>query len=727
MVQRRGSGGGGVPNRGPSAAGGSSGNLTGRDLVRALRKRWLMIVVVVIVFTILAAVGTQLWLMYAPLYRASAQLGINPPQSAFRSTPNILPPNATELLVRSHMQRVKAPDTLRRASESAEFMKTAYYKRDPKNVIQHLEEDINVSAIPTTNIIEIWFRGIGRDEAERTEMATIVNAVANAFLEESRESLGVQRNEDVARLENELRDRVRVRDRVRADIQDMRRRDVASLRERGSALEVQIQMLARELTQLKLERAQAQAQVDTLEQQGRDGTLTAAPEVVQMLEMDQQLRSLSYQRLQLKSGLANAERTLGPQHRQVQAMRSQLDSITAQIDDRERVVIQQALAFMVSQRQGQLASIMARLDEVRTNYDLLEQERRTLSVDLGMLDQLLGQDTELSERIEVLDNRLTELRMLAEQNVHLQQLAVAPREPDQPRWSMTLPVGVMMGLLVGLGLAFLLEFMDTSVKTPTDVTRRIDLPLLGIIPHAEDIDEQIDDVRLAFKTHPNSVVSEAFRQIRTCLLFSGPASQRRSLLVTSPLPHDGRTTVALNLAATIARSGRRVLVVDTNFRQAMVRKLCPSCDEGGLSAALSGQADWREMVSELEPNMFTMAAGPMPANPAELLGGPQMRQTLDEMMSEYDQVLLDGAPCLVVTDAPILSTLVDGVVLVVRAGENTYGIVQRARDTLLHVGAHVTGVTLNGVKVTAGGYLRENYETFYEYHIDRKALPAEST
>jgi capsular exopolysaccharide synthesis family protein len=121
------------------------------------------------------------------------------------------------------------------------------------------------------------------------------------------------------------------------------------------------------------------------------------------------------------------------------------------------------------------------------------------------------------------------------------------------------------------------------------------------------------------------------------------------------------------------------------------------------------------MVCEVEPNLFVMSAGPMPPNPAELLGSEQMRQTLAEMVDEFDQVILDGAPCLLVTDSPVLSTLVDGVVMVVRAGANTYGVVQKSREMLTRVGAHVIGVVLNGVRVTAGGYLRKNYQAFYAY------------
>jgi capsular exopolysaccharide synthesis family protein len=252
----------------------------------------------------------------------------------------------------------------------------------------------------------------------------------------------------------------------------------------------------------------------------------------------------------------------------------------------------------------------------------------------------------------------------------------------------------------------------------------VDLPLLGMIPHLDDVEEDIEDMRLAFLTNPKAIISEAFRQARTTLMFSGTAEQRRSILISSAMPEDGRTTVALNLAHAIATGGKKVLVVDANFRQPMIRNLFPMCPDGGLSTTLVGQADWRSLVHHVEENLDVMASGPHPPNPADLLGSNQMRRQIEEFYEDYDQVIFDSSPCLVVSDAVNLSTMVEGAILVVRAGVNTYGIVQRARDMITRLGTPIFGVVLNGVRVTAGGYLRKNYETFYEYR-EQPQLTAE--
>jgi len=279
-----------------------------------------------------------------------------------------------------------------------------------------------------------------------------------------------------------------------------------------------------------------------------------------------------------------------------------------------------------------------------------------------------------------------------------------------------MPVGVLLGLVVGVGLAFLLEFIDTSIKNPSDVSKRLELPMLGFVPHVNDLDEDIEEVRLVFMSNPHSVIGESFRQIRTCVQFSGPAEQLQSLLVTSAQPADGRTTVAMNLAAAFARNGSNVLVVDANFRQPAMERLFRQCTNTGLSNALVSQGLWSDHVVEIEPNLSVLPAGPLPPNPAELLGSETMRQLMSETTASYDYVIIDGPPCLLVTDAAVIASIVDGTVLTVKAATNTFGAVQRTRDILNRVNAHVLGVVLNGIRVTAGGYLRDNYRTFYEYH-----------
>jgi len=563
-------------------------------------------------------------------------------------------------------------------------------------------------------------------DEEKGQLADIVNAVARAFEAVQQKNLAQGRTGDIEALGGQI-------DRLKADLERVRNQanaerrntDVSSLQKRRGVLDIQLQQLTQELLRLQMFKAQADASLAALAEQEADGSIAASPEVLRALEMDPVLNMLRNTELQLQLQRENEDQKFGSEHRSVKATETRLTAVKAELVAREKMLTQRALDLIRSDRRATAASITAQMLDVQQRFDEVNAGLRDLEQNLTRIEQFALEEDSLDKRIRRYEDQLVDLRLLAqrEKQVELWIPATKPREIDMPKWTIMIPLGAILGIALGLGLAFLLEFVDASIKSPSDISRRVDLPLLGMIPHTDDLDDKIEDMRLAFMTHPNSLVSEAFRQIRTCLLFSGPSSQRRSLLVTSPLPEDGRTTVALNLAGSIAQGGRKVLVVDANFRQPAIRKLFPRCPEGGLSNALVGQANWKDLVYDVQPNLQVMPAGMLPPNPADLLGSDEMRRLIAELCEQYDEVIIDGAPCLVVTDSVVLSTLVDGVVLTVRAGSNTHGVVQRTRDILFRVGAHIVGVALNGVRATAGGYLRKNYETFNEYHAQAQ-LPA---
>ncbi len=509
--------------------------------------------------------------------------------------------------------------------------------------------------------------------------------------------------------------RARVSDQVEAAKRDT---DISSLQKRRGVLDFELQEGTKHLMQLRFFRTQADAALAALKEQEADGSIVVSADIVNALDRDPMLRGLKNLQLNMITARDNLMQKYGPRHPQVEGYHIRLASCEREITTMTNRLTNQYVNLMMGERTGAVRSATEQIAQVQETLNEANAKIRDLEAEVTRIEQLVLSGEELDTRIRRIEDTLLELRLLlaSEQQVSLRMAAIPPRTISMPKWSIMMPLGIVLGLAVGLGLAFMLEFIDTSVKNPSDISRRVDLPVLGMIPHTDDIEEDVEDLRLAFMTNPNSLIGEAFRQIRTCLLFSGPARERRSLLITSPLPEDGRTTVTMNLAAAIAHGGRKVLVVDANFRQPAIRSLFDGCPEGGLSSALVGQANWRDLVHEVLPNLHVMSAGILPPNPAELFGSEEMRKLVAEMVEQYDQVLFDGAPCLVVTDSPILSTLVDGVVLTVRAGANTFGIVQRTRDILLRVNAHIVGVALNAVRVTAGGYLRKSYETFYEYH-----------
>lgn len=199
-------------------------------------------------------------------------------------------------------------------------------------------------------------------------------------------------------------------------------------------------------------------------------------------------------------------------------------------------------------------------------------------------------------------------------------------------------------------------------------------------------------------------------------MFGGTDQERRVILVTSPLPEDGRTSVTLNLAQAMIGAGQRVVVVDANFQQpALANLFAGACDTQGLSTVLQGKCSLEDALCEVKPGLTIMTAGPTPLNPTELFESDAVDTLISDLSSRFDHVLFDGGPCLVVNEPAILSTKVDGVILVVRAEESHYGTVEGTVAVLNRVGANLYGMVLNGMRTRPGGYLQKNYDLYYEY------------
>jgi capsular exopolysaccharide synthesis family protein len=275
----------------------------------------------------------------------------------------------------------------------------------------------------------------------------------------------------------------------------------------------------------------------------------------------------------------------------------------------------------------------------------------------------------------------------------------------------------MLGLGLSLGISFLREIMDTSVRSPRDIARVGQMTLLGMIPDEND-DPQAAGVPLPTVIYaaPTSMLAEQFRQVRTRLQHAASLDTTRSILVTSPSPGDGKSTVACNLAAGLALNGRRILLVDANFRRPELHKIFGISNEAGFGNVLTSVENFESAVRQTRvPNLDLITTGPKPANATELLESQLLIDFIERALEEYDHVIFDSGPMLVVSETVALAPRVDGVITVVRARANSRGLLQRLRDGLRQLKAEHLGVVLNGVRATGGGYYGRNIKTYYEY------------
>jgi capsular exopolysaccharide synthesis family protein len=276
---------------------------------------------------------------------------------------------------------------------------------------------------------------------------------------------------------------------------------------------------------------------------------------------------------------------------------------------------------------------------------------------------------------------------------------------------------------LSLGIAFLREMMDTTVRSPRDISRVGHLTMLGMIPH-EDDDPQATGMRLPLVIFeaPQSMMAEQLRQVRTRLQHAASLDTTRTILITSPSPNDGKSTIAANLASGLALNGRRILLVDANFRRPAVHTMFSVGNEVGFSDVLNKLEVFATAVVETQvPNLFVLPCGPKPTNATELLESQLLTDFIERALEEFDHVIFDSGPLLLASETAALAPRVDGVVTVVRARTNTRGLLQRLRDNLRQIKAEHLGVVLNAVRSQGGGYYRSNMRTYYDYQNGHSA------
>lgn len=315
------------------------------------------------------------------------------------------------------------------------------------------------------------------------------------------------------------------------------------------------------------------------------------------------------------------------------------------------------------------------------------------------------------------------------------EAATLPRNPVGPEILMTVLTAVAIGLSLGVGAAYLLEYLDDTVKTPDDVDRSTSLPTLtGITEHKQEVGRRRGLVTI---TQARSPVSEAYRSLRTAILFSNVDRQTRSMIVTSAGPREGKSITSANLAVVLAQGGHRVLLIDADLRRPSQQTLFEKPANYGLTNLLLDMpptfdsSRLGDMYSQLSravvatgvSGLYLMTSGELPPNPAELIGSNRMKTLIKALSTRFDFVIIDTPPILAVTDAVALSTRVDSVLLVTRAGSTRHSQLKQAVHRLKEVNANLAGVVLNRMNASSGDYY--NYYKNY-YPSEETSSPKES-
>jgi capsular exopolysaccharide synthesis family protein len=705
--------------------------LSGADFIRILRQRLVLVCVLWLLFTAIGVGITLLVMKYYPSFSAQALIrvqSINPVNVMNPLEPQRVEEQEVQRLLQDQALMVKSPQVLVAALSDPELRGTIWYKEaerkdkekneDPKDLLSDM---ISASPIRDSNYLLVK-----ADWRIPRELPILVNTVVGKYLDlvNSQKKEGMRKNQE--QLSKELNDAKTLYENKQQEIEAFRSNEEA-LGKAGDQTKEKVMTLSALLTELEVDSLGKKAQWEAL-QEANPESLPITPDLAHQLEADPKLLQLEQDLQRVEDGLSTISGRYGPNHRMVREATAARDKAADRLAEEKAQKILRYQSELIEQARRNFLEAQEQLVKVREQLAQAQAEQRDNEVKLFRYNSMVEEKEQLRQQYERLVEQHHLLRMALRQEksvqIDLTSSAIEPRRRSNPKPEIWIPASVVLGLAASVGIALLLELTDKSVRTPRDVLRQA-IPVLGTIPITDDDEIEIARVETASLDAPHSVVAEAFRNLRANLFFSAPAEQQGVLLVSSPSGGNGKTTVATNLAISIALSGRRVLLIDANFRRPGLPRIFPEMRSDGLSNLLIGQGRIDDMVvSSSVPGLDLLSSGPTPPNPAELLGSSYLRDLVVDARARYDQVIFDGPPILLVSDAMVLAGAVDGVLLVCQYRTTSRGALQRTQSQLEAISARIFGAVLNQVESRAGGYFRKTYREFYEYHETEEEVAA---
>jgi polysaccharide biosynthesis transport protein len=619
---------------------------------------------------------------------------------------------------------------------------TAAASREAKGywgVLDSINGKLKVARVPNTSILEITATSTKPREAQ-----DLANATAEAYRDYNKSLRNARVSEARRFIENQLKDVEARSRRTEAEIWAFREAN------RIVAPGAESSVLMSVFTQVRGDIEKARQQRIELEsiQQRLAGLDAASPTDRVFIETSnpamQKLQG-TLSELQLERNNLSLEVT--DRHPRLQAL-----------DDR----IREVRTEMRREVGAQIAMLRNREEFLNRQIGELQQKNRELPTLELALQRLQREAKTNDDLLALLKTKHQEALIKEAEQIEEVSIVRPATEPDSPiggESMNTILVGAVLGLSLGLVLAFVRETLDTSIGTIEDVEAYLGVPVLGVVPHIDSRETvqrilerrpalaQIDPEALLSHslliTHfdPKSPVAEAYRTLRTNIQFARMERSGKVLVVSSPTLQEGKTTTIVNLALTMAQSGQKTLLIGANMRRPSIHRFFGIEREPGLSNILVGSAQWRDCIRtvadilmgrfEMEDimaapgldNLHIIEAGPVPANPSELLSTPAMTGFLHSVRDVYDVILVDTPPILPVTDSAIVASQADGVVLVYQAGKVGRLVLKRAKVHVENVGGKVWGVVLNDVKTEIAGYAYTQYYTHYygeETVVDRR-------
>jgi capsular exopolysaccharide synthesis family protein len=587
---------------------------------------------------------------------------------------------------------------------------------------------INVEQLPAARLIMVSYTHTDPDTA-----AAVANTVSQHFIEQNFKSKTenfTKTSEWLDRTTRELKAKVEQADQTLATyLRDNDMSFVGRSKENSGNLGTdKFLHFYEQVQRAEAERALKQSLYDEV----KKGNVLNLPEIfadTQMGELQKKLRELRVQKSQLEVNYGDKHPKMIEINEQIATVEDQIKANVGTLESKLKADFEKAM-----REEKQLKAILEQSKTEATQQNRAEIEYTMLKQEADTQRSLYNEFLTKTSQVDL-------QRVEQNNNLQLAEPAESPTSPIGPDRLKTILTWMLLSFAGGIGLAFFLEYLDNTVKTIEDVAMYAQLPALGAIPAMGG--KNIRKLAAVKKggsgnalvksntfTMPGQVaalesrssVAEAYRVLRTSVMLSSAGGPPKLILVTSGQPGEGKTTTTVNTAVSLAQLGASVLVIDCDLRKPSTHKVFGVDHSRGVSTYLSRDVALDGLIQKLPiANLSLLPCGPIPPNPAELISSEKMRSMLQTLSEQYDHILIDSPPLMHVTDPVILSTMTEGVILVVQSGKTTRDVLRRARQELTTVGAKIFGVVLNNVDFRKNGYDDYYYYRYYEsYGQDQK-------
>ncbi|MHB8809917.1 MAG: GumC family protein [Desulfobulbaceae bacterium] len=572
---------------------------------------------------------------------------------------------------------------------------------DEKNLIADIiKENIEVKPVKETRVVNILYTDTDPEVARM-----ITDALVQAYIEENLEIKLSGTKQSLKWMTSKAEEERKKLEEAEGKLQQyMREHNLVTLEDR-------LAVYPEKLSQFSTDLSSAQAKRKELESLlGQIKSLQDSPQALESTSFFSEnatLQSLRDQVLKADQRIKELSQKFGPKH----------PSMIKAHDDRDVLMKEknQEIQRIIESIHKSYELAKSQEDNLRELLNSTKEE--LLSVNERFIQYtIMKREVESSRALyEALTSSLKQASVTEEsQNINIWVMhdASLPQSPSNQKPRRSLLIGLILGLAAGIGIALLVEYLDNTVKSPADLENRYGLTVLGTVLQTRK-NESIENI---ISENNRSPVAENYRMIRSSLLLSSADQPPQFILITSMMPQEGKTSTALNLARTLAQVTDKVLIIDADMRKPRIHQILGLDNRVGLSSFLSGNVSDTIILSTGEEKIRVIPAGPIPPNPAELISSQRMKILLKELAKDYSFIIIDSPPLSHLADGLILSTLVDGTVLVTRTGKTTFEEFGAGLKKMQDFKPHILGVILNAMASRFSG--RQSYHDYYEYYSE---------